>query len=437
VKGRRAWAAFAFLAAAVLAGCGGGGGDAGTPALEGGGSSGSGGSTSGGTTTGANVQAISANSGPTGQFPNSLMTSVTICVPGTSTCQTIANVQVDTGSSGLRLLASAITIALPPVTAGANGGTYVECAGFADGIVWGSLAAADVKLGGETAASMSLQVIQDNGVGPAIPASCSAQGAPEDTQALLGANGLLGVGLFLQDCGTYCESNADTLYFVCASDNSCSGAAIPVAAQVSNPVAFFAQDNNGVILQLPSVPAAGAASAGGNMIFGIGTQANNSLAVAVIAVPDTGATAGAFTAVYQGASLTNSFFDSGSSGLYFDDPNLPACSAASPVGDLSGYYCPGAATSLSTVPISVTIVSSTAASFDDGESVANAQFLFMQPGAASLNIFDDLAGPAGPTLPDSFDFGVPFFFGKSVYTGFEQRTGPNGAGPYFAFQSYP
>ena len=233
------------------------------------------------------------------------------------------------------------------------------------------------------------------------------------------------------------QAPADTLYFVCASDNSCSGAAIPVAAQVGNPVAFLAQDNSGVILQLPSVPAADAATAGGNMIFGIGTQANNSLAAAVIAVPDTGATAGALTAVYQAASLTNSFFDSGSSGLHFDDPNLPTCSAASPVGDLSAYYCPGAATSLSAVPISVTIVSSTAVSFDDGESVANAQFLFTRAGAAGLNVFDDLAGPAGPTLPDAFDFGVPFFFGKSVYTGFERRTGPNGAGPYFAFQSYP
>jgi len=35
---------------------------------------------------------------------NMLQTSVTICVPGTSTCQTIDNIQVDTGSQGLRIL---------------------------------------------------------------------------------------------------------------------------------------------------------------------------------------------------------------------------------------------------------------------------------------------------------------------------------------------
>jgi hypothetical protein len=434
VKCRHEWVASALLAAAALVGCGGGGGDAGTLVLGGAGTSGT--PTSGGAASGANVQAITVNSGPTGQFPNSLLTSVTICVPGTSNCQTIPNVQVDTGSSGLRLLASTISIPLPPVTS-PTGGTYDECAGFADGIVWGQLATADVTLGGETAASMSLQVIQDNGIGPRVPASCSAQGAPQDTLALLGANGILGVGLFLQDCGAYCASNADTLYFVCATDISCSGIAIPLTAQVSNPVAFFTQDNNGVILQLPSVPAGGAATAEGNMIFGIGTESNNGLSAAVIAVPDSGATAGSFTAIYQGATLANSFFDSGSSALSFDDPSLPSCSAISPVGDLSAFYCPGAATSLSAVSISVRIISSTGVSFVDSESVANAQFLLTQPGAASLNVFDDLAGPAGPTLPDAFDFGVPFFFGKSVYAGFEQRTGPNGAGPYFAYQSYP
>ena len=63
-----------------------------------------------------NLQAITVNSGPTGQFANTMTTSVTVCVPGTASCQTIANVQVDTGSSGLRLLASAVSIALPRVT---------------------------------------------------------------------------------------------------------------------------------------------------------------------------------------------------------------------------------------------------------------------------------------------------------------------------------
>jgi hypothetical protein len=419
VSSHRGWVAWPLLAIVVLQGCGGGSGDAGSSSAAVG-----------------NVQAIAVGSGPAGQWPNMVTTSVTICVPGTSNCQTIANVQVDTGSSGLRLLASAINLPLPSVTSD-SGTNYSECAGFADGVVWGALAKADVKLAGELAASVSLQVIRDNGVGPDIPASCSAQGTAEDSLALLGANGLLGVGMFLQDCGDYCASNADTFYYVCATGSSCSEATIPVAKQVSNPVAMFAQDNNGVILQLPVVSANGATSVAGNLIFGIGTQSNNGLSAAVIGVPDSGTTAGSFTALYRGKRLANSFFDSGSTGLYFDDAGIRTCAAAGPAGDLSGFYCPGSATDLSAIPISVTLTGSNGVSAVVSASVANAQFLLSQPGAASLNAFNDLAGPAGATLPDAFDFGVPFFFGRSVYTAFEQRSTSSGAGPYVAFQAYP
>jgi Protein of unknown function (DUF3443) len=70
-------------------------------------------------------------------------------------------------------------------------------------------------------------------------------------------------------------------------------------------------------------------------------------------------------------------------------------------------------------------------------NIGNAQFLATQPGAATLNAFDDLAGPAGSVLPNGFDLGLPFFYGRSVYTAFEQRSTSSGAGPYFAFQSCP
>jgi hypothetical protein len=35
--------------------------------------------------------------------------------------------------------------------------------------------------------------------------------------------------------------------------------------------------------------------------------------------------------------------------------------------------------------------------------------------------------------PSSFDFGLPFFFGKNVYTAIEGRTAGNVVGPYYAF----
>src|SRR6202140_2735481 len=60
-------------------------------------------------TTGSNVQAITVNAGPAGNYANGAFTSVILCVPGTTPCQTISGVLVDTGSPGLRLLSSALT----------------------------------------------------------------------------------------------------------------------------------------------------------------------------------------------------------------------------------------------------------------------------------------------------------------------------------------
>lgn len=394
---------------------------------------GGGGSSSAAATPSGNIQPISVNAGPTGQVPNLVLTSVTICVPGTTTCQTIPNVVVDTGSTGLRLLASAVTVDLPAVEGSLSGHSYSECAGFADGVVWGPLRRADVKLAGEKASAISMQLIQDQAGAPHIPGSCAAQGTPQDSLALLGANGILGVGLFLQDCGSFGAINITTMYYDCtASPEACSEASLAVASQVSNPAAFFAQDNNGVILQLPAIADAGGASVSGSMIFGIGTQTNNALMASIIPVPADGANAGNFTALYQGVTLASRFFDSGSSGLFFDDSSITTCASS---GIANGFYCPGSPSALSAVPITVTITGIQGGSVSVGGLISNAEFLFSQSGSATLNAFDDLAGPAGATLPDAFDFGVPFFFGRSVFTAFEQRSTPNGAGPYFAFQS--
>src|SRR3954471_11705643 len=77
-----------------------------------------------------NVQPIVVNAGPANNYANGLFTSVTVCVPGTSSCQTIDGVLVDTGSSGLRLLSSVLTLSLPQQTS--NGNPVVECNQFVD-----------------------------------------------------------------------------------------------------------------------------------------------------------------------------------------------------------------------------------------------------------------------------------------------------------------
>ncbi|MEX3995882.1 DUF3443 family protein [Paraburkholderia sp. EG286A] len=121
-----------------------------------------------------NVVAVTVGPTPT-STRNMLMTSVTVCVPGTADCASVDHVQVDTGSQGLRLLASALPagFALPAVPAGAGADIAGECAVFGTGYTWGAVRSADVKLAGEIAAALPIQVIADPAVPAAAPAAAS------------------------------------------------------------------------------------------------------------------------------------------------------------------------------------------------------------------------------------------------------------------------
>ena len=68
----------------------------------------------GGTPPVNNVLPVVSNLGVTGNYANGVFASVTVCAPGTTNCQTIDNVLVDTGSYGLRLFAGQVQgLALP------------------------------------------------------------------------------------------------------------------------------------------------------------------------------------------------------------------------------------------------------------------------------------------------------------------------------------
>jgi hypothetical protein len=61
-------------------------------------------------------------------------------------------------------------------------------------------------------------------------------------------------------------------------------------------------------------------------------------------------------------------------------------------------------------------------------SVANADDLFNANPTAT--VFVNLAGPNSLA---GFDWGLPFFFGRNVYTAIESKSTPGGTGPYWAF----
>ena len=229
-----------------------------------------------------NVQAVIVDAGPVvnnqlAGNANVLSTTVTICVPGTASCQTIDHVTVDTGSTGLRILASQLTLTLPR-SMNANGQPIANCIQFADNSYeWGPVQKADIKMAGEVASSVPIQVVGPSNF-PAAPTDCTAGGTPAQTVSDLGANGILGVGLFRQDCGPACASATapPAIYYSCPA-LACSITSVSVAEQVQNPVSMFTQDNNGLAITLPQVPASGAISVSGTMIFGVGTQTNNTL----------------------------------------------------------------------------------------------------------------------------------------------------------------
>jgi hypothetical protein len=425
---RRTLAAASLGLLCALAACGGGGGGGGgddsgsssstaqnsaprdtTPTN---GSSGTSGTTAqDGTLLAANTVRVSVDAGPAGNTVNVPYASVTICAPGTSRCQTIDHMIVDTGSSGIRVFASLLnaSLGLPQQTTSA--GALGECTQFADSSVWGSVRLADIRIGGETAASLPVQLMSDPNFA-AIPSACSSTGVVAATVQSFGGNGIIGIGPQREDCGPSCEQSANIGVYYACNGSTCQGTALPAAQQVTNPVVKFAVNNNGVLLKMPSLPGGTVGTATGTLVFGIGTASNNALGDATVYTIS--ASTGTFTTVYKGRTFRSAFIDSGSNGYFFNDSTIPACS--------SGFYCPNSALTLTAANTGLNNVTGNVTF-----TVANANNLFSTDNTA----FDSLGGSG--LASTMFDWGLPFFFGRNVFTAIEGAATPKGAGPYFAY----
>ncbi|MFM0074240.1 DUF3443 domain-containing protein [Paraburkholderia sediminicola] len=411
----------AALLALLVSACGGGGGSGGS------GSSSSSGTTSlsaGPTVTNtspspqvvaANAVRVTVDSGVS-NVPNMPFVSITICAPGTSQCQTIDHVLVDTGSWGVRVFASQLPASMAlPQQKDASDHLVAECMQFFDGYTWGSVKLADLQIAGEKAASLPIQVIDPSYA--SVPSDCASVGASRNTPGTLQANGILGIGVFKHDCGANCVQQAIAgTYYGCGS-TTCTSIPLAEALQVANPIPYFTTDNNGSMLSLPTV-SGGAQSVSGQLVFGIGTQANNALGSAqVIGVS---ASNGTFTTVQNGTTYSSSILDSGSTGLFFQTSALPTCASPN-----SAYYCP-----VSTQSLSAMIQGGNGTTSSVNFSVGNATTISQTySGDSALPL---LAGPAFVTS-SIFDWGLPFFYGRNVYAAVEQQTTPGGTGPYVAY----
>jgi hypothetical protein len=376
---------------------------------------------------GSNVLSGIVDQGPAGltvPYTNGMFVSMAVCQPGTNHCQTIDHLLVDTGSVGVRILDSALSLSLPAAHDG-SGLALAECLPFVDGSSWGTVNIADIQMGGEAASSLLIQIVGEATY--PVPTDCT--GIPANDLNSLGANGILGVGTYLNDCGADCTQPSVSrlnpgLYYGCTSAQAggCQVTSVPTASQIPNPVAMLPVDNNGVIIQLPAIPVDGVPSISGVVVFGIGTQLNNGLGTATVLALDTFGYVE--TAYPAGGTQYTSYFDSGSNAIFFLDnatTKIPLCA-----GDQNIFYCP-----TSTLNLNATISQGSVASARFTFNIANADQL-----AARNFAFNNLAGPMQgyPSAGQpSFDWGLPFFFGRIVYSAIETRNTPSGAGPYFAF----
>lgn len=454
----------------VLAGCGGGSSSVATSPSNNGSGSGNGG---GGGGQVPNAVAMTVDAGPdtsSGYDVDTPFITVTLCAPGsTSNCQVIDHVEVDTGSYGLRVIASVLSPSLATALqqeSGGDGNPIVECTQFADGFTWGPVKVADVEVGGESASHVPIQVMGDpaydqtdtsGGTSTSeIPTTCSSTGQEEDTVASFGANAIIGIGVFASDCGGACamalSSNQNPgFYYECPASgwsaaNPCSETAVPETAQVTNPVALFQTDNNGVIVELPAV-AQGAKSASGTLTFGIGTQGNNSVNAQTLlaADPSYGDVSTTYTTrAGQQEFLPFSYFDTGSNAYYFADDSIPSSQGCSSYPGYNSqhpdsWFCPGSELSLTATATGQNGTQSTV-SFPIG----NAYTIFNS--YPSGTVFDGLGASSGPQSTNcasqssasthtecSFDFGFPFFLGRTVYIAYAGASTAWGSGPFYAY----
>jgi hypothetical protein len=306
------------------------------------------------------------------------------------------------------------------------GGTIAECTQFADGYTWGSVRLADLTIGGETAKSLPIQIIGDISK---VPSDCSNTGPAEDTVMSFGANGIIGVGTFQADCGAACVQTPGYepppgSYYSCQA-GECVDAFVPLSSQVQNPVGLFPVDNNGVQLRFPAISAGGATNVTGSLIFGIGTQPNNGLGSATVMPTDPDS--GGMIAKISGVAYNGSFVDSGSSAFFLPSSFAATCTNMQLPG--YSYLCPpitiGFAGTLQGENGNSPVGNLTNISF----SVANTTTLFQDnPNATAFN---NLAAPN--SISNSVDLGLPFFFGRNIFSAIEGKSTPGGVGPYGAF----
>ncbi len=326
-------------------------------------------------------------------YNNAPCVSVNICQPGTSNCQTINNILIDSGSFGLRvfgsLLSSNILNNLPYLTSGSN--TVAECVTYGDGSAnWGPVQFADLNLGGVTASSIPIQIINGNFQG--VSNCAGAATSPSN----FGLNGILGVGTLNSDLGF---SN----YYSC-TNSSCSRTT--PSQYVQNPITGLGtNNNNGITFHFGSLPTSGAYNANGYAIFGVGNNVDNTptSTATVFKINNNGNGLNVNT-TFQNQN-NSSFLDTGSNYLSFSNSTfLPLCSDGI-------SFCPPAGQFVAETAL-MSDINGFNSTGTINFSIGNAPWLLNSSNTA----FATLASSLGSSFTGNLiNWGMPFFYGRTVY----------------------
>ena len=371
-----------------------------------------------------------------GSAINNPCTDVTICDSSGSNCQTVTNILVDTGSSGLRIFRSVLSNTTTLDQVASPGGDPVgECEAFGNGTYgdWGPLVYAQVRLAGEPPVTLPIQLIDptyagqytSNGNPASSNPSCGQTFTPDTSPSNASFNGILGVGLFVHSCGTLCARSIDNGVFFSCSGSSCTGTTLGTCEQDQNPVHLLPTDHQGVLISFPSSITSPEGSATGSLILGIGSQSDNTPASGVKAydADQNGNFQTTFNGIIYSSSNGYAFIDSGSDGDFFPDPQIPNS------GSPDYYYEPSS-------PETLTATIASASGTTNNNNNINFSFIIQTPPILGSGFSDGVIPNLGFDQTGGFDWGLPFFFLKqNVFVGINGQTitSLNATGPFWAF----
>ena len=347
--------------------------------------------------------------------------SIKICAPGSTTnCQVIDHIIADTGSTGLRVASTALNSKLKagvagglPVVAGSTSGTVLtQCETYIDSFVYGPVVKADIYIADEFVKNTEVQVFGDPNF--RVAKDCKSQGGTDtNTTADFGGNGLIGIGFDLTDYYALYYNCKGTKNKNCSNRDDYKG--------ILNTVTQFPVDNNGVVMTLPNVGAAGSiAPVVGTLNFGVSTQANNTPSSDTVGIKNLGGESdlsGTF-ATQLGGKWFPAYIDSGTDVAYFTDKsnnNLKVCKDDDDY--FNEWYCPPSPQTVSfifadtgkRIPLKTVTL-----------PVANAVSVAKDPVVA----YNNVAGPTDGSTSSPVEFGLSLFLGHDIYVLFNDKQAP-------------